>query len=269
MSILQSIFLGILQGVTEFLPVSSSGHLVVFRDVLGIDGIPLLYDVLLHAATLIVVVAVFRDQIMRLIFSLYLVLSRKASGDRKEICRRDMRTILTIVIATFWTGGIGMAISGIQSDIPVRMVYVLFLVTAAILILGKVINAGAQTGDISPMKSSIIGISQGLAVLPGISRSGMTISTALMCGVDRKRAGEISFLITIPAILGALFLELIKGPEISASVSMPAVAAGCIAALITGFLALKLLLYLLRGGKLYLFSIYLIPLGIYGLLFRA
>lgn len=269
MSVVQSVLLGILQGITEFLPVSSSGHLVMFRDVLGIEGIPLLYDVLLHVATLVVICVVFRSRIARLIRSAYLMVRRQVPEKEAAQCRKDLRAIVTIVIAVAWTAVVGMGISSIYSDIPVRLVYVLFLVTSAVLIIGKAAAPAKTSETMSPLKSSILGISQGFAALPGISRSGMTISAALVCGMNRKEAGEISFLISIPAVIGALILELAKNPEITGSVSVEALAAGCIAALISGFAALKLLLYLVREGKLYLFSIYLIPLGLYGLFFRV
>ncbi len=268
MSVLQSLILGLVQGVTEFLPVSSSGHLAVFRDVLQIDGIPLLYDVLLHIATLIAVCFVFRRRIWELIRALYQAVSKSVPLGEEDIHRSHMRTVRMIVIATVFTGAVGLAVSRVQPAMPITGVYALFLVTSAILIIGRVFQRPVGSIHLSPVKSAVLGISQGLGTLPGISRSGITISTALVSGADRRRAGEISFLISIPAIIGALILELAAAETITAAVSAEALAAGFIAALVSGFASLKLLLYLIRGGKLYLFCFYLIPLGLYGLLFR-
>ena len=268
MSVFQSLLLGLVQGITEFLPVSSSGHLVVFRDVLGIDGIPLFYDVLLHIATLIVVCFVFRRRIWELIRALYRAASKRVPFGEEEAHRDHMRTAGMIVIATVFTGAVGLSVSRFLPAMPVTGVYALFLVTSAILIIGRIFQRPTGSISLSPVRSAVLGISQGLGTLPGISRSGITISTALVSGADRQRAGEISFLISIPAIVGALLLELAAAETITAAVSAEALAAGFLAALVSGFAALKLLLYLIRGGKLYLFCFYLIPLGLWGLLVR-
>lgn len=268
MSITQSVLLGMIQGITEFLPVSSSGHLVVFRDILDVEGIPLLYDVLLHIATLMAIIFVFRRRIGLLLKSLFLFLSGRIPEEDRHLHLPNLRMIVMILIAVGVTAVIGLVVSEIQPRIPVKGVYVLFLVTAGILILGKYAERSVPYGQLTPKKSILIGAAQGFAALPGISRSGTTITVGMLCGLSRKDAAEVSFLVFIPAVIGALLLEVFKSQQLAAQVSPEALIAGSISSLVFSFLALKLLLIIIRGGRLYLFSIYLIPLGIYGLLFR-
>lgn len=268
MSVLQSVILGALQGVTEFLPVSSSGHLVVFRDLLGIRGIPLFYDVLLHVATLLVIIYVFKTRIAQLIASFVLLVTGKIPEESSWEHRGNIRVIVMIIIATAVTAVVGLTASSAAEGIPVRAVYAMFLVTATLLITGRLGRGKRELIEVTPGISVLVGTAQGLGTLPGISRSGITITALLLGGMDRKAAGEFSFLISLPAVLGALILELIRSPGLGDSVSAAAAAAGFATAAVTGFLSLKLLLYLVREGRLYLFSFYLIPLGLYGLFFR-
>ena len=175
---------------------------------------------------------------------------------------------------TIITGVIGIVTSKLIPDLSVKFVCAGFLVTAALLIISGIIekkNAAkienpVQEG-VSLKQSIVIGLMQGLGTLPGISRSGSTISGALFSKLDRKAAGDYSFIISIPAILGAFVLDLKDLGEVSSTIGMPQVLAGCIAAFITGFISLKLLMKIIRKGKLAWFSAYLIPAGILGLIF--
>jgi len=143
----------------------------------------------------------------------------------------------------------------------------LFIVTGGILWWTRYKQGTINYGTIGMKQGLITGFGQGLGVLPGISRSGITISAALVSGMDRERAGEYSFLMSIPAILGALILKLKEADALFSSASPMIVAAGFVSAFIVGMLSLLLLLSLVRKGRLYLFSFYLLPLGIAGLLF--
>ncbi|MBN2511178.1 MAG: undecaprenyl-diphosphate phosphatase [Spirochaetales bacterium] len=262
MSILEGLMLGILQGVTEFLPVSSSGHLAVSKTILGLGDVPLLFDILLHVATLVVVVIVFRQKVMSLLVSLGKVFTKNKSAETKTA----HLTIVSILVATFFTGIIGVAIEklGIQ-DAP-RLVFALFIVTGIILFLPLVIKTAGQR-EPGIRTGFIVGIAQGLGVFPGISRSGITITASIMAGLSRERAGEYAFLISVPAILGALVLELKDGLELTAQVGPVPLVTGIISAFVSGFISLLLLLKFIKGGKLHYFSFYLIPLGVTGLLF--
>jgi undecaprenyl-diphosphatase len=274
MNVVESVLLGALQGITEFIPVSSSGHLVVMRYFMNLKEIPLLYDVLLHISTLVVVVIVFRQRIVRILRSLVRRAVRRSVTQAHHAAEDRIHVKLAglIMIATFLTGGIGVVLSRMNLDQYPRLAAGMFLVTAGILVAGRF----ARTGQGHPglgydavgvRHAVILGIIQGLAVIPGISRSGSTISAALLSGLDREQAGELSFLISIPAILGATVLTLLRDHnQLAATVSAGALAAGIIAAFVVGFAALLVLLRLVRQGRLYLFSVYLIPLSVFTML---
>ena len=262
MSLLQSIILGIVQGITEFLPVSSYGHLVVLKKLMDLGEIPVLFDVLLHIATLFVVVLAFRVRIAHMATAVIRLFFRKGrNGDISEA-----KVFGIIIIGTLFTGGIGLALKSFGLSQYQWVVYVSFIITGILLILVSLLKPKKISVDPGISQGILIGIAQGLGTLPGISRSGITITAALWGGIDREKAGELSFLFSIPAILGALVLELGNLGELGDSMSFSLIAAGMIAACISGFLSLKLLLLIIKGMKLYLFSIYLIPLGIIGLL---
>jgi undecaprenyl-diphosphatase len=262
MTILQALFLGTLQGITEFLPVSSSGHLVLFRHLMDLRDVPLLFDVILHVATLVVVLFVFRKRVLRLLVALLHLVTRKKTGDDDH----QLRLILLIIVATFFTGVIGLGIMQLDAGRYPKVVSALFLLTGAILITTKWLGGKIDYRDIGIRQGVLTGIAQGFALLPGISRSGITIAAALGSGMNREKAGEFSFLISLPAILGALVLELRHSEALLETVAPLAILSGFMASLLVGFASLSFLLMLVRGGKLYLFSFYLIPLGLFGII---
>lgn len=286
MSVFQSIFLGILQGIAEFLPISSSGHLAVAQRLFALEDVPLLFDIFLHLATLGAVVLFFHKTIIRL----FCVLGRWLTRKSREEDKSDLSMIVALLLGTFITGVIGIFFSDIVPTISERIICGGFIVTALILILSDFVDsknqkkrealgtqndekvvatdgsvAGAQT--VKPWQGLLIGFAQGLGVLPGISRSGSTIAGALLCGVDRKIAGEFSFLLSIPAILGAFILELKDFGSMSSSIGVGAVIAGCVAAFLSGFFALSVLMKIIKKGHLQWFALYLIPVGILGIIF--
>ena len=278
MSVIEGILLGLLQGVAEFLPISSSGHLAIVQKLFDLEDVPLLYDVFLHLATLGAVILFFRKRI----WSLLLVVGR-------WICRRslpedkaDLQTIVALLLGTVVTGIFGIVLSDVVETIDVKYICVGFFVTAGLLIFSDTVESRRQkkrlaaeansTGEgklcgVKPLQGLGIGLAQGFGVLPGVSRSGSTIAGALLCGVDREQAGEFSFLLSIPAILGAFVLQLKDLGEMSSTVGLAPVMAGCIAAFVAGIFALAILMKIIRKGKLEWFAAYLIPLGILGLLF--
>ena len=260
MSTVQSLLLGALQGVAEFLPISSSGHLMLLRNVMNLEDIPLLYDVLLHVSTLIVVVIVFRKKILSILSSIWRYLRRASAPEDRE----NLNLTLYILVATVVTGGVGLVLSGFEEVFfrQPRLVSLLFLITALILIstlFGRSRRDYLQMGFFGAL---IVGLAQGVGVLPGISRAGITISVALLWGLDRQRAGEFSFLIAIPAILGALLLQLREAGSLLEVVDPAALVAGFAASFAVGLIALLLLLRVVRKGRLALFSIYLVPLAV-------
>ena len=286
MTVLQSILLGFLQGVAEFLPISSSGHLQLAQSLLGLDEVPLLFDVFLHLATLFAVCIYFWPRIWSLLKCFGRWIARKErpaeSLDSTDLlCGTDeagRKTIIAVIIATVITGAIGVVTSKLIPDMPNKVICGGFIVTSALLITSALLEKkqNAKKADleaqpvpvgVSVKQSLLIGFMQGFGTLPGISRSGSTIAGALFSGVDRAAAGEFSFIVSIPAILGAFILELKDLGDVSSSIGAGAVIAGCVTAAVTGYLSLLLLMKLIRKGKLQWFAAYLIPAGILGMIF--
>lgn len=263
MSYLQAVILGMIQGLTEFLPVSSSGHLLMMRHWMGLGEIPVLFDVLLHVATLIVVLVMFRKKVIELLASLYRWITRKT--DEQDM--RNMKLIAVILIAVFITGVLGLLISELNVSSTPKIVFPLYLVTAALLWYTRKAKEGRGYGDLNFKDGIISGVAQGIGVLPGISRSGITISAGLYRGFNRDVAAEYSFLISIPAILGALILDMKDGIELIETIPVTVIGVSFMAALLSGFLALWILVRLINSGKFYYFCFYLVPLGILGLIF--
>lgn len=262
MTIFQALLFGALQGITEFLPVSSSGNLAVLKSIMELQEVPVLFDVILHIATLIVVVLVFRDRIGRIIRSVVRWIARRSDGSDAE----DLRLAWVIILASVITAGLGLAVNELDAGANTKLVSVLFIVTGALLVVARFMHGADGYDRIGVKHGLIVGFGQGLGVLPGISRSGITITAALVAGMDRERAGEFAFIVAIPAILGAFVLTLRDAAELSSMVSVPALIVGFVAALIVGLGALLILIRLIRRARLYLFSFYLIPLGIVGLI---
>ncbi|HPX27579.1 MAG TPA: undecaprenyl-diphosphate phosphatase [Treponemataceae bacterium] len=261
MSIIQAVLLGALQGVAEFLPISSSGHLTLVQHLFGLEDIPLLFDISLHVATLLAVILVFRRLILDLLCTAFRWMLRKSTEEDKP----KLQMILSLIAATAVTGVFGIVLKKIIPDLPIQVVFAGFIVTAMLLFISSKIskkNEGKEVKNISLIQGLITGAAQGIGVLPGISRSGITISAALAAGIDRKTAGEFSFLLSIPAILAAFVLELGDLGNMTQSISIQALLLGCLAAFAVGIFALKFLLALIRKGKLEWFAYYLIPLAL-------
>ena len=258
MSLIESLLLGLLQGATEFLPVSSSGHLIMARFLFGIESIPILFDILLHISTLVAVLLVFRRRILAIFVSLIRWAARRVDAED----RVNLKLLALIVVATVCTGVVGGALSYLDAELYPKLVSSLFIVTGVILICTKLMHGTKQYGQIGILEGVVTGLAQGMGVLPGISRSGITIAAALATGVDREKAGEFSFMIAIPAIIGAALLDIRQAGDLLDVIAPVSLAAGMAAAFLSGLVCLVLLLKLIKSGKLYLFSIYLIPLGI-------
>ena len=284
MSIFQGILLGLLQGVAEFLPISSSGHLEVAKVLFGLEDVPILFDVFLHLATLCSVILFFRKKIWCLLCAFGRLIARRSAPVQENAAAREknLRTyILAIVLATVVTGLIGVVTSKKLGTLPIKFVCAGFIVTAVLLIasaLCEKFNSASKTSaapkdqvafEKAPTwwQALIIGFAQGVGTLPGISRSGSTIAGSLFCGVDRGVAGEFSFIVSIPAIIGAFILELKDLSKVGATVGAEPVIAGCAAAFASGYIALTVLMKIIRKGKLEWFACYLIPVGILGMIF--
>jgi len=282
MTTLQGFLLGILQGIAEFLPISSSGHLALVQSLFGLEDVPLLYDISLHMATLLAVVIFFRKKIWALLKCFCRWITKKSKPDTEVqlsendlLCPTDkigQKTIIAIIITTAITGAFGIFTSKLIPDLSVKFVCGGFLVTSALLIFSAIAgNKQAENNQdftgITIKQSIIIGIMQGFGTLPGISRSGSTIAGALFGGVNRSLAGEFSFIVSLPAILGAFILELKDIGQMSSSIGAGPIIAGCLSSFIVGYFSLAVLMKIIKKGKLQWFAAYLIPVGILGLLF--
>jgi len=259
MSYLDAIILGIIQGLTEFLPVSSSGHLALGQHILGMTGTEGLFtfDLMLHAATLFTVLIYFRKKLFALLSSLW-------QKDRKE----DHFLIFLLFIGTLPIVAIGFLFKDSVEHVAENPVTVSLLLcgTGLILLLPKWFKRTASTGNITLRSAVIMGFGQALAILPGISRSGTTIATGILSGVAAPRAAEFSFLLAIPAITGAMVLKAKDISGISATDIGPYIA-GMGAAFLFGLIAVYAVLASIRKGKFQYFAYYCIALGITGLIF--
>ena len=289
MTVFQSIILGLIQGIAEFLPISSSGHLQVVQKLFKLDEVPLLYDIILHVATLLAVCIFFRKKIANLFCVLYRWIFKnpepKTIDETDFISGTDERgrkAIIAVLISTLVTGVIGIFTKKLidNDQISIKITCAGFIVTALLLIFSSLLEKFSaktmtqkkelqQQKGISALQAVIIGIMQGFGTLPGISRSGSTIAGAQLSGVKRETAGEFSFIISIPAILGAFVLELKDFLETKTeqTLNIVAVIAGSLSAFVFGYLALAFLMKIIKKGKLEFFACYLIPLGILGIIF--
>jgi undecaprenyl-diphosphatase len=258
MTILQAIILGSIQGLAEFLPISSSGHLAIAAHFLGQSEAPLLFDILLHLATLGAVCLVFRSTIGRLIAAAWRFVIRKNSPED----RSSLALILALMVATAFTGIIGFAIKDFVANISLFWVSCCLAITGVVLLASSLVKPKNPVQTPGLLQALWVGIAQGIGVIPGISRSGSTISASLFSGLDRKAAGEFSFLLSIPAILAAFMLELKDADTLAGTVSVTSLGAGMLSAFLVGYLALKFLIGLINRGKLGWFAAYLIPAGI-------
>ena len=267
METLEIFILGIVQGLTEFLPVSSSGHLVLFQHVFGMKEPQLLLDVCLHVGTLIAVFVVFFKELQRLASVLFRlpVLVRNAGGIVSLFQQNpDFRILVLIGFGTIPTAVLGLFFHT-QIDLlfgTTRVAGIMLLVTGLLLFLTRRVTApGRPVAAMTIRDALIIGLSQGMAILPGLSRSGTTISTALLLGVQRETAGPFSFLLSIPAIFGALLLQLSSSLTPS-PVSLKMLLLSSATAAVTGFFALKILLRFVNQGRLSVFAPYCWVVGV-------
>ena len=261
MSPFEAILLGIVQGLTEFLPVSSSGHLVLFQHLLGFRQPEILFDVCLHVGTLAAICAVFIKEIVQILTTLlHLPAKSRAAGGLRNLYRTDesARMAALIVAGSLPTAVLGLLFHRFAERIfsSVALVGAMLLLTGCLLwFTRRVTDPGRPVSGLTVKDALLVGLAQGMAIMPGISRSGATISAALFSGVDRETAGRYSFLLSIPAILGALVLEA-DASITQTSIPVSIMLFGAAAAAGIGYAALKLLLFVVRHGKLYRFAPY-------------
>jgi len=274
MNYTEATILGIIQGLTEFLPVSSSGHLVLFQHLFGLKEAELFFDVCVHLGTLLAVIVVFHREIRNIIAALWRLIS--LAGQKETILQQiesdpDLKLALLIVIGSIPTAILGLAFHGIADQLFSSSFFtgLMLMVTGLLLWLTRRAKPGERGTDIegfSRTKAFIIGMVQGLAIIPGISRSGSTISIGLLLGIERETAARYSFLLSIPAIVGAgalSFKDSLSQTDIAIWLSL----LGAAAAALVGYGALKMLLSVVKKGRLYVFAPYCWLVGILAIVF--
>ncbi|WP_104735372.1 undecaprenyl-diphosphate phosphatase [Hanstruepera ponticola] len=255
MDIIDSIILGIIQGLTEFLPVSSSGHLEIGKAILGDHSIPkesLLFTVVLHFATALSTMVVFRKDIWLILKG---VMKLEWNEDLQFVSKIALSMIPAVIIGLFFEDELEQLFSG-----NIMLVGFMLLVTAILLLLAD--KAKDTYKKVTFANAFVIGISQAIAMLPGISRSGATISTSVLLGNDKTRAARFSFLMVVPLIFGKIAKDIFSGDLTYEASNFTSLSVGFIAAFIAGLFACTWMISLVKKSKLSYFAIYCLIVGL-------
>lgn len=264
MELLKAIVLGIVQGLTEFLPISSSGHLVLGSELLHFQEQGLAFDIFLHLGTLVSVCIVFRQELSAMLVAPLAVLQKRADKKLTRFFYWDIYVIVATLPAVFVGLFLKDSIAGIFTNI--LLVYCMLFVTGIIMVTTPFIRE--RKVELNCPRALLIGCAQAMAILPGLSRSGSTIFTGMLLGVNRETVARFSFIMSIPAILGAAVLQfgdLINNPPGSESLLL--IAAGTVASALSGYFAIILLLNVIRKNKLQYFGYYCLVIASCGLLY--
>lgn len=254
MDIIESIVLGLIQGLTEFLPVSSSGHLELAKTILGDTSVPqesLTFTIVLHFATALSTLVIFRKEVVEIFKGLF---QFKWNEQTQFSLKIIASMVPAVIIGLLFEEQLEAFFGG-----KILLVGTMLLVTAVLLLLAD--KAKNTNKKVSFTNAVIIGISQAIAMLPGISRSGATISTSVLLGVDRSKAARFSFLMVVPLIIGKVAKDLMSGEMNFSSSEIGPLAAGFIAAFVSGLLACTWMISLVKKSKLSYFAIYCAIIG--------
>ncbi len=254
METIDAILLGIIQGLTEFLPVSSSGHLELGKAILGDDSIPkesLLFTVVLHFATALSTIVVFRKDILELLKGVF---KFQWNEDLRFVSKIALSMIPAVIVGVFFEKQLEALFGG-----NILLVGCMLLVTALLLFLAD--KAKNTNKKVSFSNAFVIGIAQAVAMLPGISRSGATISTSVLLGNDKTKAARFSFLMVVPLIFGKILKDILSGDLTYDSSNFTALGIGFLAAFISGLFACTWMIKLVKKSKLSYFALYCILVG--------
>lgn len=254
----QALLLGLVQGLTEFLPISSSGHLVLVNALLGVADDSIVFEIAVHLGTLVAVLIYFRNDLVMVVRDFF------AGGDGRRV---GIMLILAMIPTTIIGLGLKDSIDAVFSD-PIYSLYGLLFTSAILLASERVRRGHRRLTKVRWLDALLIGLLQGIAILPGVSRSGSTIAAGLFVGLDRDAAARFSFLLAIPAILGAAVLNIKDFAELPSTMVMPSIL-GFIMAGISGYAAIGILMRVIRTSRLYVFVIYTAIVGIVGLILVA
>ena len=253
MDTLQAILLGIVQGITEFLPVSSSGHLQIAKELLGVElENNITFDVTLHAATVLSTIVVLWQELWRLVKGCF---SRRFTEEQAYVLKVILSMIPAGVVGVLFADQIEALFSSLW------FVGLMLLLTAALLSFAYYAKP-RQKSEISYRDAFIIGIAQAAATMPGLSRSGSTIATGLLLGNEKSSVAHFSFIMVIPVILGKMLLDILSGEMAAMAVPTEALVSGFLAAFISGALACKFMIEIVKRGKLVWFALYCAIVGL-------
>lgn len=280
MSLLEAILMGIIQGVTEFLPVSSSGHLALFKILFRVEDVGLLFDVILHLGTLIAIFAVYYKDIWKMIVAGFSIIGdvcknigiffknithKTKGGYHHVICNGYRKFAMLVIVSTIPTGVIGVLASDLIEQASKLLIVpgICLIMTAILLLLADHCKGGEKMPkQVTYSNAFIIGIAQGVATLPGLSRSGTTITACLLSGFNRKFAVKYSFIMSIPAVLGSLVFELSDLTAVSfTSTEIMYYLVGMVVAAVVGYICIKTMLYVVRQKKFTGFAVYCLIVG--------
>ena len=270
----EAIILGLLQGLTEFLPVSSSGHLEIGKVLLGVETTDdLLFTTMVHAATVLSTLVVFRTQIWNLLKGFFtglkdLKLVKGSDGKTTLQCNDETDYLLKICVSMIPILVVGVFFKDFVESLfgSIMVVGVALVVTAVLLFFSDLASKPGRKSVVAPentyrngisyWQAAAVGVGQSFAVIPGLSRSGTTISTGLICGVRREVMAQFSFLMVLVPILGESFLEIVGGEFAASSVGATALILGFISAFVSGLFACKVMIALVKKAKLSWFALY-------------
>ncbi|MBR4213385.1 MAG: undecaprenyl-diphosphate phosphatase [Bacteroidales bacterium] len=260
MSWFEGLILGLVQGLTEFLPVSSSGHLAIGKALFGIETADLSFEIAVHAATVLATIVVFRKEIWRLLQGLF-----------KFKMNAETRYILLILISMIPVFVVGMFFKdSVEALFGEGLVVVgcALLVTALLLFLSEALKRRNAEGGPVTWKSALwMGLAQAVAVIPGLSRSGSTIATGLLCGVKKEEVAQFSFLMVLIPILGEAFLDLVGGDAATSTVGALPLILGFLAAFVSGLFACRVMIALVKKAKLKWFALYCVAAALFCLIY--
>ncbi len=281
MPVWKAVILGLVQGLAEFLPVSSSGHLIIIKQVLGVDlgSGGMFFDIMLHFGTLVAIFIAFHKDIAKLVaegihividifanIGIFFARLFRSSKEYRHIIKSSYRKfVMLVIVSTIPTGIIGILLSDIigEANDMIMVPGVCLFITAAFLVIADLADEGIKKPkEASYVDAGIIGIAQGLSTMPGISRSGTTITACILCGFDKKFAVKYSFIMSIPAVLGAVVLEL---KDLQPGIIVKDDITGCIiataVAAVAGYFSICFMMALVRGKRYKYFAIYCIIAG--------
>jgi undecaprenyl-diphosphatase len=256
MDLLEALVLGVIQGITEWLPVSSSGHLVIGQEFLGLPAEEnLLFDLAVHLGTLASVCVYFRKELGRIVMAL---VSRREGMTGEQLALR--RLGLLILIATVPVALVGIALTDvIDAAFSLSLVGLALIVNSAVLFLAERLRSSSTRKDIGTFDAAVVGLFQAAAIIPGISRSGSSISGGIFRGLERETAATFAFLISVPALLGAFLYGSVTLERFDADAATMTI--GAVSAFLTGIVSIEYLLRAVRARKLWAFSAYCAVLG--------